>query len=490
MNGSSSPNAAQKAIQKDINRQQREIDAFYMDSALINNIVEGKYDEEELQREVEKKYFIFFYKIAEPGKLIPVFWNTQVIEPDSALTNDPNGISFQKLVNGWYVVNARTFRSSKGAYYKSIFLIPVKWNYYIENKYLHNSFVAERNIEKTYDISIAPTRHVIKDEKDEPLFYLRQLSNPVAHDNIFAIWLRILASVLILFFLHKLANFYVEKKGFWFGFMVLIIPVISLRILSYHFPIPLNFQQLQLFNPSIYGANFILRSLGDLLINSILFIWIVLFIRYYFNYKFSKVVFKNDFYKYAAILFIAVLMTLITMIAGFTVQSLVADSQISFDVINFFTLDIYSVIGFIVLSCIATGYFFLIQILLQPLNAFIGKKKRYILYLIVAITGLLFLTLKRHSSYVSFNLFLLLWLLAFIYLLNFKFLLLQAYNLVSSKFIFWVFFFSVSITAVIVFQNRTKELDERKHFAENLANKADPSGPVIVSIILKDFRND
>ena len=62
--------------------------------------------------------------------------------------------------------------------------------------------------------------------------------------------------------------------------------------------------------------------------------------------------------------------------------------------------------------------------------------------------------------------------------------------MVSSKFIFWVFFFSVSITAVIVFQNRTKELDERKHFAENLANKADPSGPVIVSIILKDFRND
>lgn len=175
MNGSSSPNAAQKAIQKDINRQQREIDAFYMDSALINNIVEGKYDEEELQREVEKKYFIFFYKIAEPGKLIPVFWNTQVIEPDSALTNDPNGISFQKLVNGWYVVNARTFRSSKGAYYKSIFLIPVKWNYYIENKYLHNSFVAERNIEKTYDISIAPTRHMIKDEKTNRFFIYANL---------------------------------------------------------------------------------------------------------------------------------------------------------------------------------------------------------------------------------------------------------------------------------------------------------------------------
>ena len=490
LSGSSSSNAAQKAIQKDINRQQKDIDAFYTDSVLINNIAAGKYDEEELKREVEKEYFIFFYKIDRPGNPIPVFWNTQVIEPDSGLINSADGISFQKLVNGWYVINQRTFRGSKGAYYKSLFLIPVKWNYYIENKYLKNSFVAEGNIEKTYDISITPTRNVIKDEKGKPLFYLHQLSNPVAHDNILSIWLRILGAVLILFFLHKLANFYVAQKGFWIGFMVLIVPVIVFRILSYHFQIPFNSQQLKLFDPSIYGANFILRSLGDLLINSILFIWIVLFIRYYFNYDFSKIVFKNDVYKYAAIFFVAVLMIVITMTAGFTVRSLVANSQISFDVINFFTLDIYSVIGFIVLGCISTGYFFLIQILLQPLNSFVGNKERYILYLAIATTGLIFLTLRRHSSQVSFNLFLLLWLLAFIYLLNFRYLLLQAYNLVSSRFIFWIFFFSVSITGVIVVQNRTKELDERKHFAENLANKVDPSGPVIVSIILKDFRND
>src|SRR5690606_8506005 len=167
-----------------------------------------------------------------------------------------------------------------------------------------------------------------------------------------------------------------------------------------------------------------------------------------------------------------------TFLGGFIVRSLVADSQISFDVINFFSLNIYSVIGFIVLSCVATGYFFLIQILLQPLNIFVGKK-RYVLYLITTLSGLIILTFMLQSDFVSFNLFLLLWLLLFIYLLNFRFLLLQAYKLVSSRFIFWVFFFSVSITSVIVFQNRIKELEERKHFAENLANKADPSGPVI-----------
>ena len=217
------------------------------------------------------------------------------------------------------------------------------------------------------------------------------------------------------FFLYTgYANYYVHKKGFWIGLAVLVVSLILLRILSYLFPIPLNFKNLELFDPSIYGANFILRSLGDLLINSILFIWVVLFVRYHFKFDFLKIKFKSDFYRYAAIVFICALMVLFTLLGSFTVQSLVADSQISFDVINFFTLNIYSVVGFIVLSCVATGYFFLITLLLQPLNTFIGKK-RYQLYLILTIVGLFILTFNLRSVHLSFNLIALLWLLIFVY---------------------------------------------------------------------------
>lgn len=487
--GNSPSNAAQKAIQKDVSSNLIKINSFYQDTAVINKIARGKYDEKELAQQVDKKYFIFIYKISAEDNLIPLFWNTQIITPTSIILNSDNGISFQKLLNGWYVVNKKTLQSSSGSFYKIVFLIPVKWNYYIQNQYLQNSFVAEKNIEKTYDISLTPTKYVIKNLQGKPLFYLHQLSNPIRHSNPIAVLLKILASIFILFFIHRLANFYAQKKGFLVGLSVLIIPVFILRALSYTFPIPIDFNNLQLFDPTIYGANFILRSLGDLLINSVLFIWVVLFIRYHFKFDFSKIKFRSDVYKYITIVFICAAMVVFTLLGSFTIQSLVSDSQISFDVINFFTLDIYSVIGFIVLCCIATGYFFLVTILLQPLNIFIGRK-RYQLYLILTIVGLFILTFNLHSVHLSFNLAVFLWLLIFIFLLNFRVLLLHAYNLVSSKFIFWVFFFSVSITAIIVLQNRAKELDDRKHFAENLANKADPSGPVIVSIILKDFSND
>ncbi len=486
--GSSPSNAAQKAIQKDINYKLARSNAFYLDSSIVNKIISGKYNQKDIQELVDKNYFIFIYKVGRANNLIPVFWNTQVIAPNSFVLHSDNGVGFRKLLNGWYVTNKKTFQDAGGAFYKIVFLIPVKWDYYIQNQYLHNTFVAENNIEKAYEISLTPTKYTIQDLQGKPLFYLRKLNNPVGHDNPLALILRILASVLVLFFIHRLANYYVQKRGFWTGLATLLIPLILLRVLSYWLPIPLNFKTLELFNPSIYGANFILRSLGDLLINSILFIWVVLFVRYNFKFDFAKIKFKFEIYRYAAIVFICALMFLFTLVGSFTVQSLVADSQISFDVINFFTLNIYSVIGFIVLSCVATGYFFLITLLLQPLNIFIGSK-RYQLYLILTVVGLFILTFNLHSVHLSFNLVVLLWLLLFIFLLNFRLLFLHAYNFVSSKFIFWVFFFSLSITAIIVWQNRAKELEDRKHFAENLANKADPSGPVIVSIILKDFTN-
>ena len=223
--GSSTSFAAQKAIEKNISRNLEKIEKFSSDTSLLNTFTSGKYDEAQLQQQVDKSYFIFFYKIISSSKLVPVFWNTQVIEPDYQVLNSGNGTSFRKLLNGWYVVKNKTYEGPSGNKYKLVFLVPVKWNYYIENRYLHNSFVAENNIAKTYDISLSPTKYSIKDPAGNVLFYLQQLSNPQPHDNAISILLRILASILLLFFLHKLANFYVRKKGFWFGLLVLVVPL-------------------------------------------------------------------------------------------------------------------------------------------------------------------------------------------------------------------------------------------------------------------------
>lgn len=488
--GTSTPHAIQKEIQKEVLKSDQQISEFLKDSLLLRSIIAQNYDSKELESLVKKPYFIFFYQVNPFSEDLPIFWNTQIIEPDKRTIDGKDGAGFKKILNGWYVTRKTSLQTEDGLLYKIIFLIPVKWDYYIENQYLENKFTAVKDIEKSYDISTTPTELEIKGTDGKPLFYISQTSSePVFHDNIFAIWFRLLGTILVLFFLHILANYIVRKNGFPWALVVLLGSLIILRTLTYFLPFPFNFYHLELFDPAIYSSGFVLRSLGDLLINSLLFIWVVLFIRYHFRYDFSSIRFKKTWHKYVVAGAISLMMFGFTVLCGQIIRTLVSDSQISFDVINFFSLNIYTVVGFIVLSCVAVGYFFLIQILLQPLNTFLRSHISY-LYLIIASVGLVVLTLFPHSNNLSFNIFLLVWLLLFIFLLNFRVLLLQAYHLVSSKFIFWLFFFSVSITVVIFFENNAKELDERKKFAINLANKADPSGPVMMNIVLTDFRND
>ena len=74
-----------------------------------------------------------------------------------------------------------------------------------------------------------------------------------------------------------LAETVAAKKGAWHAILLLATGLFLLRLITYYYPGLLNLRQFELFNPVIYGSNAIQRSLGDLLINSILFCWIVLF---------------------------------------------------------------------------------------------------------------------------------------------------------------------------------------------------------------------
>lgn len=486
--GMSTPKGVQRTLQQDIQNKQNNFSRLCADTALLYRLIAQKYDEGTLQAIIEKKYFLFIYKI-DSSDNTAVFWNTQTVQPDETVTanNDKSFVSL--LANGWYAVDKKTFRFDS-SFYKAICLIPVKWDYYIQNKYLKNSFVGVENIEKQYDISRKPDNIAIRGTDGNILFYLHEINAKVIpHNNAIALWLRILAALLVLLFIQALASFIVEKKGVWTGFSVLLFLVVGLRVISYYLPIPLNFRQFELFDPAIYGSNFILRSLGDLFINSVLFAWIALFLRHYLlddNFKFNP---KTKLQKNVTLVIIAAIIITITVVCGHVIRRLIADSQISFDVINFFTLNIYTVIGFVVLCCIAIGYFFLMQVLLFLVKCCIDKEY-HILYITLSITGLIALSFAINTPNLAFDLFLLLWLLLFVFLMNHDRLTLLASKIVSSRFVFWIIFFCVSISAIIVFQNRIKELNQRKHFAENLSNKADPAGERMMNIILTDFRNE
>jgi len=485
----STSQAVQRNLQNKITEKQTQVNNFLSDTGTLKAIVNNRLNLKTLQDIINKNFYVFLYQKDAEGNYTEKFWSTQDAQPDSLTIQQTANENFTQLENGWFLSIVRQFTQSDREN-KFICLIPVKWDYYIENKYLQNDFVGLPNVDKAYSINLTGKGLPIYGVNGKIIFSLEKTAGiKSANVNIVALSVGILALLMILFFINRLAIHIAKNYGLLKGVATLIGILFILRILSFELN-PYNFKQLQLFQPAITKGSILMGSLGDLLINSLIFIWLVLYTRYHFHYDFGRLKKKSSWLRYPIALMIGLIMTTTTFVVGNAIISLIADHQISFDVLNFFSLDIYSFVGFIVLTCLATGYYFFIQLLIHPLRFLVPQSILWRLMFIAA-AGLLILSFSFSSGgQITFKIFLLLWLLLFVFLLDFKVLLLHAYRLVSSRYIFWTFFFSVSITAVIIFQNRIKELDAREKFAENLANKADPTGPVIMNIILTDFRSE
>ncbi|MEI7735961.1 MAG: HAMP domain-containing sensor histidine kinase [Ferruginibacter sp.] len=481
----SSLKAVQKNIESYIHKQEKDFSVLSSDTGLLNQLISKKYDESDLNTLSGKKYYLYLYQPNEMGELYPVFWSTQAVMPTANLLQQAESTGFALLANGYYAWKKINYRAAT-----VVALIPVKWNYVITNEYLKNNFVIGNGIENNYDISLETAGASVKSIHGSSLFYLiKKPGTVIPKNNAVSVLLRIIAIIFILLFLHFCALNISMKHRLWKAALFLITIVAVLRVLSYYFPVPLNFRQFELFDPAIYGSSAVLRSLGDLLINAILFVWLILFLRQQLQEKKYRVDQKMNAFKWPLLIVAAIVFLFATFVCGHTIRSMVADSQISFDVINFFTLNIYSIIGFVVLCCIAIGYFLLSQILLFLLKQ-LFPKNIIPLFGVVAVAGLVLLTIGFNIGSVSFYLYLLIWLLVFLFFQSNVYFAPPANGISSSKFVFWLFFFSFSITMVIVQENNVKELRNRKHYAETLSTKADPTSETLMNTLLTDFRSE
>lgn len=454
------------------------------DSDYIKKVRNKKITDEYLKELLQKPYYLFTYTRNDTGALHLTLWNSQYVLPDSGIINSSKKSGFAQLPNGFYVWNRH---DSAGMI--SVSLLPVKWNYIITNNYLKNTFVNDASIGEHYDIFPGhSTTANVESVSGEPLFYMvakDKTSN--VKDNWFSVLFRIIGSFIILLFIHLCAVYLSINKGFLTGFIFLLAIIGTLRALSYFIPIPFNLRQLELFDPTIYGSNFVLRSLGDLLINAGLFVWIVLFVRTQLHEKNIQLQLKMPYLKWILLVVSCFIIVAASFTGSSIIRSLVADSQISFDVINFFSLNIYSVTGFAILCCIAIGYYFLCQAIVYLLKPHFSPLF-YELYLGVSIAGLLALTFGYGNLAGGFAIYILLWVILFLFLLNTKDLGLLASRIVSSRLVFWIFFFSVSITLIIIYENDKRELRNRNHYAEILATKTDPASESLLNSMLTDFR--
>jgi two-component system, NtrC family, nitrogen regulation sensor histidine kinase NtrY len=476
------------SIQKFLQQRETDFNDFLKDSSLIFQLENQEYSQKQLDELIEKKYAVFIYETGKGYKLN--FWNDQraVLPPDSLLRKKDTSY-FCTLDNGQYQYVSATVRHDNKTSIRVVALIPVHWQYYIANSNLQPEFVHFPDAETKVGIALHQTKFPVKSISGNILFYLEKKGGySIVQDNWLSQLLIAASFFLLVLILHNLANSISNRYGAFKGIMFLISVVFILRMIVYMNPSVLNLRQYELFDPKIYGSNFVLRSLGDLLINSLLFCWIVFFVKQTIGaYTFPNA--RNSILDWIQSILVLFALVVSTFVFANIVQSLITDARIAFSVTNFFSLTIYSFIGFIVLAALALSYFFLSQILLQLISNMI-RKNNLVTNIIIAVIGLLLLTFGSDPDIVQLDIFVLIWLLVYIWLLQRQALSGLNLRLNVSEVLFWLFVFSVSISTVIIFENHKIELEQRKRTAERLSEEADPSSEKVLSIALTYIDND
>jgi len=170
-------------------------------------------------------YGVFLYQMNNTIQPELLYWNSNTIYIKPSEITKPKGNYFVRHQNGDFELVLQNI-SIHHQPYQLACMIPIRWSYFIENKYLQSGFDGFDELHKQYEISEAPDAQPILNGSGQELFRIRPIEGRsfIAYDSI-TILLRCLSILLLLFFLNALAEELVRTKGFaWgFGWLTLIV---------------------------------------------------------------------------------------------------------------------------------------------------------------------------------------------------------------------------------------------------------------------------
>ncbi|GEP96735.1 sensor histidine kinase [Chitinophaga cymbidii] len=462
----SSPHGVQRSLESDIRSRQEDFNELADDTAIVNALFKGSYEEQTLQDIYRESYYVFAYDSTQTG-LQPRFWSTSSIAPP-VQEGLREGVTFRRLVNGYYVMLCRKVQPMKYV----VGLIPVKQEFAINNDYLQNQFYGRPAIGREYAIHLRPPGLPVLDANEKILFYL--FYNPGLQEpspSLTSMLLLTVGCICVLIFINLFATLMARKLTPLWGFLFLLGVVLLFRVLSYVYNFPIDLRALNLFDPTIYAKDEIFKSLGDLLLNVLLAFWLILFFRQHVRTIHPPVV-RTKWQSRLIIGAAGLVMFIVGQFLLELIRSLVIDSKISYDVTNFFSLNEYSVIGSMSLGFIAISFLFFSQIvnyLLNQLTDFQYRAK----YISLLVVGLVWLAFRFNAPDLSASVAFMFWLLGYVVLLD---LLELRFSQGSATlpFIVWMLVMTVTTSAVLIYYNNQKEQTSRMRVAMNLSKQRDP----------------
>jgi len=271
-----SPEKVQSKLSQRIARLEEKLEKLVEDTTSINALI-GPNNNDQKEKMVKEGYGLFIYDLDRGSSPSLLYWNTNqyYIVPDDLYRQDSSWFSVKR--NGEFEIIKKKVVLND-AELLVVGMIPIRWSYFIENKYLHSDFAGYNGLDEQYELITVPGEGVlpIYNNKGDELFGIRLKPGKsfLSYDSV-TIALRVLAIVFLLVFLHSICVEVMQRNGFRMGYILLVGLVVFIRLIAYQFNFPFDYSKLPLYDPSIYASNVLHPSLGDLLVNAVLLFWLI-----------------------------------------------------------------------------------------------------------------------------------------------------------------------------------------------------------------------
>lgn len=474
-----SPASQQKRFESYIHQNEKNFEKVLQDTALINKLITAREAQHELQKLYALPFGFYIYRRLDSGEHLR-FWNTGKVLPSDNILSDLPERKMTILPNGYYYSIKQDIPGHAG--FSAYCLILIKWNFFVETETFKNNLALGPNTDKVVSMSFEATPFPVKSRAGDTIFYLKAGPNSIADkDTPWTVSLRIVGLFLIFFSIFLILA---KRYTTWNSpqnILLFFICLFVFRLLLYWLSSVSGWERLQMFDPDIYHAGFLNPTLGDLLINSVLFCWGFVFLwNRISTWQVSTFGYSSLAHKLVGLLLLFV-QTFVTFAISYTLRTIITDSRISFDVTNFFNLSLYTFIGFIIIACLSLGLFYCSRIISKYIF-FWYRKEKYLVYIFVGVMGLFIVSVFINEYLVSYYLPVVVWLLVFTLLFQYE---KAVYSVIQSNIsatIFWVIFFSSSISLLMLNEIKRTEIALRKVYIEKLAVQTDPENEKIISI--------
>ncbi|MBX5439747.1 MAG: hypothetical protein IRZ29_09425, partial [Thermoflavifilum sp.] len=474
------------SIQQHLHERENHVQSILQRNALINQLLRRNYDQSTLSELDPDRLGIYLFTFSDGWE---TFWNTNRVNVPTAALHLAEGSYYLHTDRGSFEL----IKKNLGGLYTGekclIALLPIQESYFKENKYLQPFFWGEPQLPAhLFSLTRKPTSFPLYNQEGKVLCYLdKQASSPVYQQAALSVLLKVLAWICVGIFLNLFASFLSFHGKRWHGLAFLIAILLLLRIISYVFPFPFHYREFGLFNAQVYASSTVLKSLGDVFINAILLVWVILFFRS--QYQKARLPAMKVVQTYGWAIVCSFVLLYVAQLFSDLIRSLVIDSRISFDVTNFYSINnVYSLVGFVTLGLIVYCFFFLSR----TVNEFLSQLHQQAFdrkYTLLGAVGLIWLLFHMSDPDIGYDLVLMLWAIVYVMLLDLIDYALEQ-KWILTPFVSWLLLLTLSTTAILIYFNNQREKENRRLLAINLSKPQDPDTEYFLSDITDRIQND